>query len=603
MSRVPSWRRYLRFWRSDIRADIDAELQFHLDERVEELMTCGTTPVSHDDAVRQARAELGDEMRLRTRLTEIDQRAHARQRSHASRDRFVQDLRYALRGLRRSPGFAALAFGTLALGVGASTAMYSVIDTMLLNPLHYRGADRVVALWEHDPRTGIRISSSPDEVAQAHSFEAIESYGAGLVTMTGHGDPLQLHAGRISSTFVGFVGSVPFRLGRNFDARESSVSGAPVVILSERLWRLRFGASSAALGQHIVLDDTISYAIVGVVSDDLRLPAGVQSDIDLWLPLSANQTAEASRIGRLRRGVSIATAERELDSITAHLDSTSMWRSFSATLVRPGEDSRFRDSLYLLGVAVALLLLIACANLAHLLLGRGAAREREIAIRLAIGATRTRIARQLLTESALLAMSAAALGVGMAALALRLLRVLHPAALSQLADVRLDGAAIGIAVVISVGAGIVCGTIAALHAIRHGTAAVLSASVPSGTGTRRGRHMRDVLVMSEMAFSAMLLVGASLLVRTVANLERVRPGFDPSNLYRAEVEHPGRTTDARVDYTTRLIAGARAIPGVVSATIAASIHAANGHAVRRRSTRGRECYRADRPDRLARDHR
>ncbi len=574
MPGVPFWRRYLRFWRSDIPADIDAELQFHLGERVEELLACVRPPMTREAALAQARAELGDERALRTRLMAIDERIRARRHTHAWRDRLRQDLRQALRGYRRSPKFTVLALGTLALGIGASTAMYSVIDGLLLNPLPYRAADRVVTLWRSDPKSAISTSDTPDEWAtQAHAFEAIVSYRTLAATMTGHGEPLLLSAAAVPSSFAGFVGNVRFLLGRNFDEGESRAGGAPVVILGERLWRERFGGSDDVLEQHVVLDDSASYAIVGVVSDALRLPTTTgDQQPDIWLPLTPDRAAMGtSTIGRLRPSVSIPVAERELDSITAHLDPGSIWRQnnrYSAMLVRASDNVNYRQSLYLLTVAVALLLLIACANVSHLLLARGAAREREIAIRLAIGATRGRVIRQLVTENALLAIGAGILGIGVAMLSLQALIALRPVQLTQLSTVHLDGTAVAVAFGLSAFAGMVFGTTAALLTIRRGPGATLNGTAPSGGGACRTHRMRDVLVVSEMALSAMLLVGASLLVRTVINIDRLAPGFDLAKLVTAHVDLPKADASEHVDYASRLVAAARAVPGVLSATVA-----------------------------------
>jgi putative ABC transport system permease protein len=496
-------------------------------------------------------------------------------------DAFRQDFRYALRTLSRNVGWTIVAVLTLGVGIGATTAVFGVVNSLILHPLPYRDADRVMLVWRVDQKSGVMISGDEELVNAwgdgAHMVEAMEPYQRGEATLSGNGDPATIQVAAIRSTFLSFTGIAP-RLGRGFLPEESRSGGPHVAMISEGMWRTRFGGSRNVLGKTVTLNDKL-YAIVGVSPARLRVPSFQEAQTDIWLPLGVDSLRSThGAMARVRPGIPIEAAERELDSITSR-SSTSRSRNdvaarYKAKLVRPGDMVGFRSSLYLLSAAVALLLAVACANVAHLLLARGATRERELAIRVALGAGRSRLVRQLLTESSVLAAMGCAAGVSIGYASIHALLVLRPPALSQLALVEFDLRSFALAMLAAVMTGLIFGSTAALHAVRRSTHDVLRASGPSGAVARRTHRLRSFLVITEMAVSAMLLVGAVLVVRSVAKLGRIDPGFDPGNLYTVSVTPPRNrypSAGQRADFAQSVLRGVLAIPGVTEATLGAGI--------------------------------
>ncbi|HEY7394784.1 MAG TPA: ABC transporter permease, partial [Gemmatimonadaceae bacterium] len=573
--REPSWRRYLRFWGARVDADVDDELAFHVEMRTEDYLTRGLDPVA---ARAKALARVGNVRHARTQCLTI---GHRRQRG-MTRAQFIdalrQDLRYALRTLRRNIGWTVVAVLTLGVGIGATTAVFGVVNSLILHPLPYRDADRVMLVWRVDQQSGVMMSSGSEELVKAprdamHFVEAIEPYQTAEATLTGTGDPATVHVAAIRSTFLPFTGIAP-RLGRGFLPEESRPGGPHVAMISEEMWRSRFAGAPTVLGKTLTLNDQL-YTIVGVSPSRLRIPLFQEVRTDVWLPLgvdSLRYTREA--MTRVRRGVAIDAAERELDTISARLGLDAATAKYKSKLVRPRDMVGFRSSLYLLSAAVALLLAVACANVAHLLLARGATRERELAIRVALGAGRRRLARQLLTESSVLAAMGCAAGVLIGYASIHVLQVLRPPAMSQLALAEFDLRSFALAMLAAVVTGLIFGSTAALHAIRRSAHDVLRASGPSGAVVHRTHRLRSFLVVTEMAVSAMLLVGAVLVARSVAKLGRIDPGFDPAHLYTMSVTPPRNrypSAGERAAFAQSVLRGVLAIPGVTEATLGAGI--------------------------------
>jgi putative ABC transport system permease protein len=582
-AKEPAWRRYTRFWGARVDADVDDELAFHAEMRARDYRDRG---LGDAEAHAAALARLGNVRDIRSACLTIGHRRQRRMTRTQIVDAFVQDLRYALRTLGRSRGWTAVALTTLALGIGASTTVFSVIENLVLHPLPYADADRVVTIWRVNATMGMSLSPSAKTIdafkKSAQSFEAIEAFQSDQVTLSGRGETARLDAARISATFTRFTG-MSLRRGRSFVAEETVPGGRRAAMVSEAIARERFGSETDALGQQIVVDD-LPYVIVGVTPARMRLPGFSTSKVDVWLPMIPTPTDFAFfAVGRVRKGVSLVSAQEELKRIAAraNVDGVASLRSFAYQVARPNEALRFRSSLYLLAGAVGLLLIIACANVAHLLIARGATRQREIAVRTALGAGRGRLIRQLLTESLLIAGVGCVLGIGVAVAGVKLLVSLRPERLTELELASVNGTVLWGAVALSVITGIAFGLTAAIHGVRRTTSDALRATGSSGTSERATQRLRSVLVVTEMALSAMLLVGAALLVRSVSKLERVDPGFPVANLYALQIDLPSTRYDsaARPAFVRRIRDAVRQLGGVKSAAIASSAPPSNGYMV------------------------
>jgi predicted permease len=570
---APSWRRYLRFWHANVEDDVDAELSFHLDMRMRDLRARG---LSEADARSQATAQVDSIRRARAACVTIGYRRQRRTARAQTIDSFAQDIRYALRTLRRQRAWTTVAVLTLALGIGATTAMFSVVNSLVLRPLPYRDAGRVVTVWSTPPKSpDFMIAPEPKLFAAwrsaAHSLEGMEEYDFAIATLTGQGDAAALRGFAISPGFMDFVSSRPMR-GRGFTPLDTLPGSARVAMIGEAMWRSRFGASNSVLGETLVLDDR-TYRIVGVAPASLRAPSAPAMTPDFWLPLGRDTLAYSHWIvARLRSGVDMAMATRELDGIAARLSPGK--RDFVTRVAPPPQVIGYKGTLALLASAAGLLLIVACANVAHLLVARGATRRRELAVRTALGAGRRRLLRQLLTESLILGSIGSVFGLAIGYAGVRVLVTLRPRSLDELSLTHIDRRVLLAAVIVSIITGIAFGLTAALHAVRRGTSEALREDAPGGTTTRPSNRLRSGLVVTEMALSTLLLVGAALLVRSVVNLERVDPGFDASNLYLLPLNLPPNryATDAgRSQTINAALARARTIPGVIGATRAAEL--------------------------------
>src|SRR6185437_15362740 len=411
---------------------------------------------------------------------------------------------------------------------------------------------------------------------QARSFEALEPYATSTMSLETAGEPAELTAALVTPTFAAFAGQRPIA-GRNFTDGDLRAHDH-AALLGEALWRTRYGADPGIVGKSIHLDDSM-YTIVGVMPSALRIPNILHREADVWLPIDltgdTSNTGGYSVVGRLRAGVGAATATRELDAILRRVPLPGANPNmFHARVQTPQALWPFRDSLILLMGAVALVLLVACANVAHLVLAMSASRDREMAMRAALGAGRRRLLRQVLTESLALAGLGAAAGIFLGWAGLRLIVALRPEALSELSAASLDRNAVGLAVGLGIASGIVFGLIGAFRNARRSPNDSLRSAATSASHSRRHDRARALLVISEMAMSAMLLVGATLLVRSVIHLEHVDLGFDPQGLSTVKVDLPhSRYPDsvAGAVYQTQLIKRVAAIPGVRAASASAVI--------------------------------
>jgi predicted permease len=563
-----------RFRRSALTRELRDELAFHLEARTQQLVGAG---ISRDEAERRARAQYGELASTEREIQRFAQRRHVRISTAHFFETMINDLRFALRTMLRQPGWVIVAIIALALGIGANTAVFSVVNDLLIDPLRYPHADRLILITRANLKSGVTITPSRkllDAWLHTQSLEAIEGTAGDDATVSGDGDPRTVHVTNISPTFLSFAGA---RLvtGRTFRREEAEGDGAPVVLLDESYWRARYNASKDILSRTITIDGK-PLTIVGVVADGVRVSSfSSDQQTDLYRPLAASIASLGGPVvARLKPGVTMMTTQAELQALSDAVDKAQGsigGTSFTIAVVKPGAYGSTRNTIVLLGGAVIMLLLIACANVAHLLIARGAAREREIAVRAALGAGRGRIMRQLLTESLLLAGAGCIAGLAVGYLGVHLIVAMRPSSMADLANVRVDARVVLVTVGISLLTGIVFGMFSALDNAR-GNFTALRAANDASTSRRRHR-VRAILVVSEMALSVVLLVGATLLIRTMINLYGVDPGFDMHDLYSVEIHLPQSRypkEDDRHAYTRRFIDAIQRVPELRDFTIASA---------------------------------
>ncbi len=500
-----------------------------------------------------------------------------------------QDLGFASRRLSKQPGFTLVALLALALGIGANTAIFSLLDAVVLKPLPYPAPERIVAVWATSPEQGLPQTeiSFPKMRAlgeQARSFAALTAYVEEPMNLTERGDPLSLDGARITSGFFDVWGIEPI-LGRRFTAAEDRKGGGDVALLSAGLWRRRYAGDRGVLGRALHIDGR-SYTVVGVMPDVLRFPF---SQVELWVP-RPNEIAllpEAAveggsgyltAAGRLAPGVSLASARDEVERVSRRYADEHRGNgdvSFRVKLVPMNEQliGPLRAALLLLLGAVGFVLLIACADVGNLLLAQGLARRREIAIRMALGASRGAVVRQLLAEGVVLALAGGLLGLLLASWGLRLLVAANPADLPRLAEVGIDGRVLAFTLATALAAGLVFSLAPALQTVRTDAKPALAAGgrgTTGGGGSGRGRT-QAAFVVAEVALALILLIGAGLLVQSFRRLSGVDLGFDPKNLLVIQISLPAaKYADAERQrvFFEQALERARTLPGIESAGLA-----------------------------------
>jgi putative ABC transport system permease protein len=502
---------------------------------------------------------------------------------------FRQDLRYALRGLRQRPGFTLVAVLTLALGIGANTAIFSVVNGVLLRSLPYDRPERLAMIWGHrnqEPLAELSVPELLDLRDRSRAFTGIAAYADGSVNLTGTGAPARIHAGYVTADAPTLLGITP-AIGRGFTAEEDLPGGPAAVLLSDGLWRRRFGADPGVIGRVLTLDDTPT-TVVGVMPPGFQLPSHfVGPGRELWVPMQLDPaTNRATRgwhflqaFGRLRDGETLEAASAEMSSLmrgmlaaypmeyTPEFDGSAT--DMSRTVV-----GDVRPALLVLLGAVALLLLIACANVAGLLLARSESRQREIALRTALGAGRSRLVRQLLTESLLLAAGGGLVGLLLAVWGVQGLLLAAPPSLPRLDAVGIDQRVLCYTLGITLLTGILFGLAPALHTVRGDLAGALTDGGRAGTTGRRRQRIRQALVTGQVAVALVLVTGAGLLVQSFLRLRQVDPGFVPEHLLTARVElSPVRyqANDVKRRFYEDLLSRVRALPGVRSAATARAL--------------------------------
>jgi putative ABC transport system permease protein len=548
--------------------DASDEIRFHIDQQTAKNIEAGMIP---DEARRQATLQFG--------ALEAVKEDRREQRRSFWFETLWADVRYALRMLRKNPGFAAIAILTLALGIGANTAIFSVVQGVLLAPLPFNEPDRLVFVWQNNLTLKHLISVSyPDFLdwqRSAGSFQQMAAFSWQDRDLTGPGTPEHLNGKEASSGFFHTLGVTPI-LGREFSQDEDKHGGAPVVIISNRLWRNRFAGSTEAIGESVTLDG-VDYTIVGVLPSSFGLfgdEADVYTPVGQGDPLIYGDRTihPVDCIARLKPGVSMAQSDAEIGTVQDHLDQTypAADRGLGAN-VKPLKQQIVGDvkgTLLMLLGAVGFVLLIACANVASLLLARSAARTREFAIRSALGANRARIVRQLVTESVLLSLAGGVLGLALAKWGVNPILAAVPGSLPRSDNINMNVAVLLFAFGISLAVGILFGLAPALKSSK----ANLQTSLKEWARGSTAAHHRaqSSLVIVQMALTVMILVGAGLLFRTVHNLWDVKPGFDTHDIITFKVglsPSAAKTPSSMRSAYQQLIERIRNIPGVQAADL------------------------------------
>ena len=507
---------------------------------------------------------------------------------------FLPDVRYAGRVLAKTPGFASVAVLTLAVGIGANTAIFSVANALLLRPLPYAQPDRLVVLSSERKASGEQqgpLSYPRFTLVQdrSRSFTGVAAFCNEVFNLTGRGDPEQIPAARVSWNFFDILG-VPPALGRGFRAEEDTPGGEPVVLLSDGFWRRRFAADASVVGRSVTLDSK-DYTVIGVLPADFRFALlGPKTDIfaprvfdlNLMTPAQAQSgSGFLNYLARLRPGIGIAAARSEMDALAAQYRQE--YPKFPDTdpdlTVRLGNlrdemVANVRLAILILFGAVSLVLLIACANVASLLLSRALGRRREIAVRTAIGASRGALIRQLLTESLMLALLGGVLGALLSAWGTQTLAGMAESSLPRASEIRVDGAVLAFTAMISLFAGVVFGLVPALQISRADLNSVLRSEGRAATSGRRRNRMRNLLVVSQVALSMVLLIGAGLLLRSFVQLRSAHPGFDARNVLTMNVALPQSRYSKgaqMVAFSEELVRQLRALPGVQSAAVSSAL--------------------------------
>jgi putative ABC transport system permease protein len=490
-------------------------------------------------------------------------------------DSFLRDIRYVTRALLRTPGFFGVTVLTLGLGVGATTAIFSVINGVLLRPLPYPGADRIVQVWEVSASGHQMNAADPnfdDWRTQSRSFAALAEFtGGSVVSVSGGSEPARVRAASVSADFFPALGVHPSR-GRLFAPDEQTFGGPGTVVVSDAFWRSYLGANPSAVGSATLTMEGATYAVVGVMPAQLDFPAGV----DLWTPAELSphypsRTAHNWRVlGRLRDGVSLETTRREMTAISRRLKA--QYGDFvdltDAAVVPLREEMTgdVRPALLVLFGAATLLLAIACANVVNLLMARLSARRGEVALRLALGAGRGRLARQFLAESLVLSLLGGLLGVFLAWEGVNALLVLDPGKLPRVGEVRVDLPVLGFALGISVLAAVALGLLTAWRGTRGELREALAESQRTQSGVGSGVRIRSTLVVSQIALTLVLLVGAGLLGRSFLHLVDVNPGFRTTRATVLDVAlpYPGNVGARRelVRFYDDLLSQIGQLPGV-----------------------------------------
>jgi putative ABC transport system permease protein len=531
------------FRRRTADVELDSELRFHLEREVASNIFARMSPA---EARRAALLKFGA-------IEQLKEECRDMRRTNCLHD-LAQDLRYALRMLRKSPGFTAIAVITLALGIGANTAIFSIVDAVLLRSFPYPDPDELVLMFEAPLKQPDALSAfSYREFTACREQNSVFSEMAGNafhdLTLTGAGEPSVVNTADVTPEIFSVLGAKSL-IGRTLRPEDGRRGAATVALVSENLWRSRFGADPNLIGKPIMLDMR-SFTVVGILPASFRYPDGAPRQ-DVWIPISQDPlfgpllarpgVPAIGAIARLKPDVSLAQAQTELKALGVRFAKEFPAQDAESTIrIVPYRQfvvgKNIKSALLILLGAVGLVLLIACANIANLLLSRATSRGKEIAVRIALGASRGRIVRQLLTESALLGLLGGIAGVLLAIWGVWSLRSLLPADLTRISSVHVGGPVLLFALALSIAAALAFGLAPALLATPSNLQTNIQEGAP-GAGQRSRQFLRSSLAVAEISLAMVLLVAGGLLIRSFARVTSVKPGFDPTNLVRAEVSLP-----------------------------------------------------------------
>jgi putative ABC transport system permease protein len=607
----------MRNWKAEVRsrlvtldlpapriASIAEEVGQHLEDRHLHLLTTGVTD---DEADRLLLQELSESDVLKREVTRLSRDGNGGAPAVGAGgggswiDSFRHDVRYGLRTLRRSPGFSLVAATTLSLGIGASTAIFTVANTVMFRPLPFHDPQRLVRLWESNAERGWPTFSASqpnflDWRDQNHSFERLAAQSTTGFTLTSQGGAEIVRAITVTADFLPVLGIAP-SVGRNFRADEDRPGGrTTVAILMHEFWQRRFGADPAVVGTSVTLDGR-PFDIIGVLPPSFRWG----NRTDLLVPLAPDPARSRAdhrllTIGRLAPDVSIDQARAEMNGVASTLakqfpETNRGWSVRISTFYDWLVPEENRKAIVIFMGAVGLVLLIACGNVASLMLARAASREKEISIRAALGASRLRIVSQLLVEAMLVALAAGALGLLVTWGATRLLTAAGPAVgLPRLDEISIDMRVFGFALAIALLSGLCFGVLPALHASRAHLNSSLKETARGSTDSASQQRLRSALIVAEVALSVSLLVGAGLLVRSFLQLQRVDPGFQLDHLATMRVNLPRTTYDTSPKskaFYDRLLPALAALPGVQSVATSSGVPLAGGNTSTELSVPGR----------------
>jgi len=540
-----------------------------------------------EEARRAARIKLGGVTQLKETNREL--------RGLPFIETFFQDARYALRMLRKNPGFTAVAVLTLALGIGANTAIFSVVYAVLLKPLPYANPDQLVSAFAADtqegvPEDGTSYPNFEEWRAQNHVFSELATIDFHQLTLTGRGEPSEVNTCVVTPEHFAVLDVKPLQ-GRVFFPEDGKRGAPPVVIVSENLWRGTLGADPKILGSSIILDKR-PFTVVGIMPASFRSPF-INSKPEVWIPLVQDPlfgSWMARRGGhwlavfaRLKPGVSIAQAQAEMDAISARLASEypAENKGWTVRLVPMQKEivGDVRTALLVLLGAVGLVLLIACANIANLLLTRATSRSKEIAVRIALGAGRARIIRQMLSETAVLGLLGGIIGIALAYAGVQALSSLMPEGLPRLNAIRVDNFVLVFALALSAASSVAFGLVPAMFSANSNIQANLREGGGGSGESGNRRRARSFLAASEIALAMVLLVGAGLLLRSFSKLTAVSPGFNADHLVKAEISLPQyqySTPQQWIAFSDELLARVQAQPGMKDTAVAIPLPIVNG---------------------------
>ncbi len=567
--------------------EIVEELSQHLEDRYEQALSRGATEgEAYEAALLELKENglLGLEIRGVERSVQQDPVPMGIERGANIIGDLAQDLHYGLRMLVKNPSFTIVAVLALALGIGANSAIFSVVNTVLLRPLPYKNPGRLVMLWEEATHLGFpKNTPSPanfiDWRAQNTVFEAMAAMVERSFNLTGVGEPERFDGRRVSANLFDLLGVQP-QLGRAFRAEEDK-PGSRVVILSNGLWQHRFGGDPRVIGQTVSLNGE-SYTVIGVMPGSFQFPTRRDQ---LWVPLAFDAKEAASRgnhflevIARMKPGVTLQQAQAEMSTIAARLaqqyPEENLRVGSVVTALQEQVVGDIKPALLVLLGAVGFVLLIACANVANLLLARAAARQKEIALRLALGAGRSRLTRQFLTESVLLAVTGGAVGLLLSIAGLRVLKTFIPDTISQAQAISIDAKVLVFTGLVALVTGIIFGLAPAMQVSHLDINDTLKEGGRDAAGGTRGNRIRALLVIGEIAVSFVLLMGAGLLINSFMHLRNLHPGFRANHLLTmkiplSEVKYPDK--ERRSPFYAEVLRRVQALPGVQSAAVAGNL--------------------------------